>query len=278
MSGWIELSGLEVLARHGVLPEESERAQRFLVDLRLHIDLEDASHSDDLAATVDYGVLASRVHHALVTERWNLIERLAGRVLDLVFEDPRVTEAEVVLHKPDAPIPHAFRDVAVRLHRTRGRRFYLALGSNLGDRLAHLRTARKGLAAAGVLAGAGHLYETAPVGGPAQGPYLNSVLALDTHLEPEALLEVARRLEVEAQRVRRDRWGPRTLDVDILWGEGVVRATDELTIPHARMADRGFVLAPLADLAPDLLIPGHGKVADLLDAVRDHVASDLGEW
>lgn len=134
-------------------------------------------------------------------------------------------------------------------------RAHLGLGSNLGDRLAHLQGAVDGLAAtAGIsVAAVSRVYETAPVGGPEQGPYLNAVVAVDTGLGPAELLAVARRLEAEAQRRRDERWGARTLDVDVLLvGDERVDSPD-LTVPHPRLWQRGFVLAPLADVAPALV-------------------------
>jgi 2-amino-4-hydroxy-6-hydroxymethyldihydropteridine diphosphokinase len=132
-------------------------------------------------------------------------------------------------------------------------RAVLGLGSNLGDRQGHLRAAVASLAAVAV----SPVYETDPVGGPdGQGPYLNLVLEVDTELSPHELLGVCHRLEAAAGRVREERWGPRTLDVDILWMEGVELDEPDLQIPHPRMLTRRFVLAPLSDIAPDLVPDG----------------------
>jgi 2-amino-4-hydroxy-6-hydroxymethyldihydropteridine diphosphokinase len=130
---------------------------------------------------------------------------------------------------------------------------YLGLGSNVGDRLAHLQAAVDGLAATpGVrVVALSRVYETAPVGGPAQADYLNAVVAVDTTLDARGLLGVAQALEDDEGRVRAVRWGPRTLDVDVLLaGEERVFEPD-LVVPHPRLADRVFVLVPLADVAPE---------------------------
>ncbi len=130
-------------------------------------------------------------------------------------------------------------------------RAFLGLGSNLGDRESTLRTAIRSLG--GDVVAVSSVYETEPVGGPRQGAFLNLVVELDTNLEPRDLLEAARRLEAEAGRERGERWGPRTLDVDVLWvASGPVDEPD-LRIPHPRMWERRFVLAPLSELAPELL-------------------------
>jgi 2-amino-4-hydroxy-6-hydroxymethyldihydropteridine diphosphokinase len=134
-------------------------------------------------------------------------------------------------------------------------RAYLALGSNLGDRAAHLQAAVDGLGAAdGVdVVAASRVYETDPMGGPTQDPYLNAVLAIETELDPYALLALAQRIEGDAQRARAERWGPRTLDVDVLLYDDVRLDAPDLTLPHPRIWERGFVLAPLRDVAPALV-------------------------
>jgi 2-amino-4-hydroxy-6-hydroxymethyldihydropteridine diphosphokinase len=136
------------------------------------------------------------------------------------------------------------------------RRAFIGLGSNLGDRRAHLRAAIEGLEAAGDVVAVSPLNETAPVGGPAgQDDYLNVVVELRTADSPRALLERGRALEAAAHRERTDRWGPRTLDADVLWVEGEEVDEPDLTVPHPRLWERRFVTAPLADLAPDLVTP-----------------------
>jgi 2-amino-4-hydroxy-6-hydroxymethyldihydropteridine diphosphokinase len=97
------------------------------------------------------------------------------------------------------------------------------------------------------------VYETAPVGGPDQGAFLNIIVELATDMNPLSLLGVCHRIEANAERVREERWGPRTLDVDIIWMGGAEMETERLTIPHPRWKSRRFVLAPLRDLAPDLV-------------------------
>jgi 2-amino-4-hydroxy-6-hydroxymethyldihydropteridine diphosphokinase len=129
-------------------------------------------------------------------------------------------------------------------------RAFLGLGSNMGDRQRHLVDAIESLA--GVLA-VSPVYETEPLGGPDQDPFLNVVVELDTELTPRQLLGVAHRLESAAGRVRVEHWGPRTLDVDVLLVGDLSVDEPDLVVPHPRMWQRRFVLAPLADLAPELV-------------------------
>ncbi len=137
-------------------------------------------------------------------------------------------------------------------------RAFLGLGSNLGDRRSHLRRAVDQLRAGNraPVTAVSRVYETEPLGGPeGQGPYLNLVveLAVPAGSDPYRLLEECRRLEAAAGRVRAARWGPRTLDADLLWIDGVSVEDPDLTVPHPRWKERRFVLAPLRELAPDLV-------------------------
>jgi 2-amino-4-hydroxy-6-hydroxymethyldihydropteridine diphosphokinase len=154
----------------------------------------------------------------------------------------------------------------------------IALGSNVGDRSAHLLAAAGALTRAPgvrVVALSGAI-ETLPVGPVAQGPYLNAAALLETTLAPRHLLD--RLLAIEASRgrdrAREARWGPRTLDLDLLvWGDASLHEPG-LTIPHPRLRERRFVLAPLAQIAPDLRVPPDGaRVADLLGALGDQAVA-----
>ena len=145
----------------------------------------------------------------------------------------------------------------------------LALGSNMGDSAVILQGAIDDLASVdGIsLVGVSRTYETDPVGGPEQDPYLNAVVVAITDLDPWELLAVTQSIEQHWHRVRDVRWGPRTLDIDILAVDAETVDSDDLEIPHPRAHERAFVLVPWADVAPDAVIPGHGSVADLLEAV-----------
>jgi 2-amino-4-hydroxy-6-hydroxymethyldihydropteridine diphosphokinase len=133
-------------------------------------------------------------------------------------------------------------------------RAFIGVGSNLGDRRAELQRAVEGLRVHGDVTAVSPLYETEPVGGPSdQGPYLNLVVELATMDGPRQLLQRCRDLEDQAHRVRAERWGPRTLDADVLL-VGDIRVHDaDLIVPHPRMWERRFVLEPLHDLAPELV-------------------------
>lgn len=145
-------------------------------------------------------------------------------------------------------------------------RAFLGLGSNLGDRERYLRRAVDAMD--DVVATSG-LYETEAVGGPDQGAFLNVVVQLETDMTGRELLGLCRRLEGEAERVREVRWGPRTLDVDVLWIDGVTVREPDLIVPHPRMRDRAFVMVPLGELAPDLVEGWSDPAVGAIRRLRD---------
>ena len=145
-------------------------------------------------------------------------------------------------------------------------RAFLGLGSNLGEKETFLREAVDSFQNLKAVSG---IYETEPVGGPDQDSYLNIVIELDTDLGARELLEHAQMLEKRANRKREIRWGPRTLDVDVLWVEGEKVNEPDLIVPHPRMNERAFVMIPLGELEPHFLKdwnnPNEGEVHRLRD-------------
>lgn len=266
----VALRGLRAHGRHGWFEHEREQGQPFVVDLALRVDAGPAAASDHLDDTVDYGALGSAVVALVEGEPVRLLETLAERIADLVLADGRVAEVTVTVHKPAAPMPVAVDDVAVTVVRGRARRVALALGANLGDRVVALQAAvtRLGSAPGVRPVGVSPVYETDPVGGPEGQPaYLNAVLVVDTGLPAAALLGLAAQAEAAAGRVRAERWGPRTLDVDVLAVGAEVSADPVLTLPHPRAHERAFVLVPWADVDPEFPVPGRGRVGDLAATV-----------
>ncbi|MCL6635573.1 MAG: 2-amino-4-hydroxy-6-hydroxymethyldihydropteridine diphosphokinase [Peptococcaceae bacterium] len=142
---------------------------------------------------------------------------------------------------------------------------YVGVGSNLGDKRANIKKALELLGASPEvwLKRTASLYRTAPVGYSEQDWFLNTVAEVETGLAPRELLSLLLGIEEKLGRVRTVRWGPRTADLDLLlFGEEEIHSPD-LCVPHPRMAERAFVMVPLAELAPDLVLPGRGRAADL---------------
>ncbi len=267
----IRLNGLRAKGFHGVFEHERREGQEFVVDVVLHLDTRTAAARDDLAATVDYGGLAIGLADVVRGEPVDLIERLAWMLAERCLEDPRVQVADVTVHKPSAPIPEQFGDVAVTIRRSRVTASVLALGANLGDRPATLQAAVDDLrATAGIeVVTVSPVVETDPVGGPDQPEYLNAVVQVRTTLTPAALLAACHRIEQRHGRVREGRWTARTLDIDVITFGDLQQDGDTLQLPHPRAAGRAFVLVPWAAMDPDATLPGAGRVADLARRAPD---------
>ena len=286
----IRLTGLRVRGHHGVFEHEKRDGQDFVIDAVLRRDLTRPAASDALADTVDYGTLADTLAAIVAGPPYDLIEALAGALVEACLQV--CEDAEVTVHKPEAPITHAFADVAVTLRRTRAEaaagsdsgertlRAVVSLGANLGDAAAALQDAVHALELhprIEVLAGS-PLYVTAPVGGVEQPDFHNAAVLVETYLPPRELLAVCQGIEVAAGRTREVRWGPRTLDLDLIaahdarTGAAVTHDDAILTLPHPRAAERAFVLAPWADIDPDAsltTVAGAQPVRALLDRLAD---------
>lgn len=260
MADRIELCGIRALGTIGVLPEEQQRAQPFEIDMVLEYDVSRAGASDDLDETINYAVPIELATRVVETESHALLERVATRITEDVLEATEVLTVEVTIRKLRPPVPQDIDSSGVTIRRSRTmvpralladtKRAFVALGSNLGDRRGHLRRAVAGLPDVVAVSG---VYETEPVGKQDQGAFLNMAVELRTALDPYELLRWCLLLEQDAGRVRTERWGPRTLDADVLLHGDTSIQSDLLTIPHPRMFERRFVLQPMADLAPELL-------------------------
>jgi dihydroneopterin aldolase/2-amino-4-hydroxy-6-hydroxymethyldihydropteridine diphosphokinase len=241
----------------GVLDQERLAPQPLRVDVDMEIDLHDAGSSDDLEQTVHYGEVAVALANLARDTQYLLLERLAQHMAEVVLSFPLVRAVELTLTKLQPPIPEQIDSTAVRIRRVRAEvssttrhRAIVALGSNLGRREAHLRFAVERLGESVVAQS--QVFETDPVGGPDdQDAYLNMVVVLETELDPYALLRWLHRIEADAGRERIVHWGPRTLDLDLLFFDDVVITGGNLAVPHPRYAERRFVLAPLSEVAPD---------------------------
>lgn len=277
----IIVEDLQIFAYHGVYQQENEKGQNFYVSVVLDTDTRAAGKADDLGLSTNYGVVCRFLHTFLTEHTYKLIETAAERAAEaLLLQFPRVCQVTMEIKKPEAPITVPFGSVSVKI--VRGwRQAYLACGSNIGDKKAHLRAAVDALSADRKcrMLRVSDWVETTPYGKVAQADYLNGALGLETLYTPEELLEKLQEIEKAEARERRERWGPRTLDLDILLYEGCVIDTDKLTIPHRDMCNRDFVLKPLAQIAPYERHPVVGKaVVELLAEVEKngekHVLSE----
>ncbi|AXH97168.1 dihydroneopterin aldolase [Ornithinimicrobium avium] len=274
----VRLTGVRAFGHHGVLDHERRDGQDFVVDVVLSLDLRPAGESDELARTVNYAQVAADVVDVVTGEPRDLIETVAEEIAARTLARPLVEAVEVTVHKPQAPVGVPFGDVEVVVRRQRDVPVVIALGANLqgvdgadpagtlisaAHRLRRLRGLR-GLRLSRVVG-------SAPVGGPEQPDYVNAVALARTSLPPAALLAALHRVEAAHGRTREVRWGPRTLDLDLVQygdpatGTDVRSADPELLLPHPRAHERAFVLRPWLDVDPEARL----RVGEEVVAVRD---------
>ena len=263
----IRIEGLEVFAYHGVYPEETKRGQTFLVNAVLYTQTEKAGRTDRLEESTNYGEVCHFVTEWMQSNTCKLLEAVAERLSEaLLLRYPLVASAELEIRKPDAPIGLPFDCVSVKIKRG-WHRAYIALGSNMGDRKGYLDEAVKAMGESSriIVRRVSQYLETKPYGGVEQEDFLNGVAEIDTLLSPEALLEQLHEIENNAGRERKIHWGPRTLDLDILFYDRLTYESEDLVIPHIDMENRDFVLKPLAELVPYYRHPvSHATVAQML--------------
>lgn len=267
----IRIKNLRVYAYHGVYEQEKEKGQNFCVSAVLSVDMEQAGTSDEIGDAVDYGAVCLFIAEFMQENRFDLLEAVAGRLAEAVlFAFPAVKRIELEVDKPDAPIPLRFDSVSVRIERG-WHRVFIALGSNMGDKLGYLERAVSNLQEDSHFRNmkVSDYIETAPYGGVEQGDFLNGVLEAETLYSPESLLVRLQKEEQLAGRTREVHWGPRTLDLDILFYDELILMKKELTIPHPDMKNRLFVLEPLAALAPHYVHPVYRRsVGELLAELK----------
>ena len=273
MTDQIVLKGISARGHHGVLDFEKRDGQTFVVDVTMDVDLAPAGSSDDLADTVNYAEVAADVVALVEGEPLDLIEALAARIADRVLARPLVEAVEVTVHKPEAPVGVPFTDVQVVVARERRTPVVVALGSNVGDSAETLHDATLALHGLLDVTAVSRVVETDPVGGPEQPAYLNAVVTGTTHLAPSSLLAGLHDIESEHGRTREVRWGPRTLDLDLVqYGDpvfdtDVVMQTTTLTLPHPRAHERAFVLVPWLQADPEAVLRVAGQVRRVGDIV-----------
>ncbi|MCH5275308.1 MAG: 2-amino-4-hydroxy-6-hydroxymethyldihydropteridine diphosphokinase [Lachnospiraceae bacterium] len=248
----IRIDNLEVFAHHGVFPQEKEQGQYFYVNAVLYTDLHLAGKRDDLNLSTHYGDVSLFIEKKLTEHTYDLIEAAAEKTAEaLLLHYPLVRELDFELRKPHAPIPMQFDSVSVKLHRG-WHQVFIAFGSNRGDRKGYIDTAIAALKADihNRVEKVSAILETKPYGGVEQEDFLNGVLKMDTLYTPHELLNRLHELEQEAGRERTTRWGPRTLDLDILFYDKLVYEDKDLILPHVDLQNRNFVLKPMVELAP----------------------------
>ena len=264
----IRIEMLEVYAYHGVFPEEKRQGQTFVINAILYTDTQKAAQTDRLAQSTDYGDVCRFMVEWMKNNTCDLIETAAEKLAQKVLlKYDLISAMDLEICKPEAPIKHPFRNVSVKISR-QWHKSYLSVGSNMGDKEQYIQGAIEALKAHPliVVRRISDLIVTEPYGGVEQEDFLNGAIEIETLLPPSELLCVLHEIEEAAGRVRELRWGPRTLDLDIIFYDKLVYEDDELVIPHQDMENRSFVLKPMSMLVPNYRHPILGKtVSQLLE-------------
>ena len=248
----IKIKNLEVYAYHGVFPEENEKGQKFIISATLFCDIKEAGKTDNLTKTINYGEVSKMMHDFICKNMFQLIETVVERLAEkMLLTIPKLQKVKLQLQKPEAPIGLPFETVTVEIERG-WHTAYIGLGSNMGDKEAFLEAGIEMLADTKgcIIEKVSEFIETEPYGDVVQDNFLNGALKLKTLLTPKELLTKIKEIEQENGRERNVRWGPRTLDLDILLYDDIVMESVKLEIPHIEMHKRSFVLEPLAQIAP----------------------------
>lgn len=268
----IFIENLEVFAHHGYYEYEREMGQKFIVNATFFLDLSKAARGDDLNSTVNYGEASRFIADFMTSHMYNLIETLAENICEaLLIKYPVIEKIILRISKPQAPIPLRLDCPSIEIERGY-HDVYLSLGSNMGDREHYLKDAISSLAEDTKISDldSADIINTKPYGKTDQEDFLNTVVYVRTLYTPDEMLDICAELESDANRVRDEKWGPRTLDVDILLYDQICINTEKLTIPHYDMHNRYFVLKPLTQLNPAAFNPVFGKSAmQLLLELKD---------
>lgn len=253
----IRIDGLEIFCNHGVYQEETVLGQKFLVDVEMFLSARKAGLSDELEDSVSYGEVCRLIDREMKRQNDKLLERVAERLAQkILLSFPLIEKVRIEVKKPWAPLMMHVNYASVTIERG-WHQVYVGVGSNMGDRMAYIRGAEKKLSEDEQVRNfrAASVVETEPWGYEEQPSFLNTVFCFSTLYEPEELLNRLWQIEREADRVREIHWGPRTLDLDLLFYDSIVMEEEHLVIPHPEIERRMFVLEPLCELAPQGVHP-----------------------
>lgn len=261
----IFISNLIVHANHGVFQEEKTLGQKFLIDIKLNLDTQEAGITENLDKSVHYGILANEITELFKRKSNDLIEKCAEEIALFILKKYNlVDEVNVKIKKPWAPIMLPVDEVLVEITRKRHIAF-LGLGSNIGDSESLLKEAIESINDDyTVVTNESKLYRTKAWGLENQPDFLNMVIEIETFYEPITLLKHLQKIEIDLGRERKIHWGPRTIDIDILFIDNLKIYHKDLKVPHPYIEERQFVVEPMCDIAPFYIHPVLNKQIRIL--------------
>ncbi len=237
-----------------------------MVSLELIVDTKEAGKTGDLTKSVHYGLVAQDVERVFLEKSIDLIETCAENIAEMVLKKYElVKEVKVTVKKPWAPLQMHFENVAIEISR-KWHKVYLSLGSNMGDKRENLLEAikRVGELENTEVVKSSTILETEPFGYIEQDNFLNACLEVKTLLTPQEFLSSILKIELDMGRVREIKWGPRVIDIDILFYDAEIIQEDNLAVPHPWICEREFVLEPLSEIAPNYVHPLERKTIMML--------------
>lgn len=276
---FIKIQNLKIFAYHGVLEEEKKTGQEFFVNLKLYMPLRKPGLSDALEDAVNYDEVCTLVTEVFTKEVYDLIEKTAEKTVEaLLNQFPALEAVEMELRKPSAPITCAPEDVSVNIYRE-WHKVYVAIGSNHEKALWYLDEACMRIKESPYIRDfkQSSVLQTKPYGPVEQPDFQNGCVSFETYMEPEELLAFLNKIEAELKRERVVRWGPRTIDLDILFFDDMIYNSETLTIPHIDMQNRMFVMEPLFELCPYFRHPILGKSVEQMRAELKKKEDEVSE-
>lgn len=263
----IKVTNLKVFAYHGVFPEEKSKGQDFYLNAKVYVNMKRASRSDQVENAVNYDELTTILHDAFREKTFNLIEATGEYVIQNIMHYYKNVEAvELEVRKPNAPMTIQPQDVSVTLYRE-WHRVYVSVGSNYeGDEVGYINETLEMLKEDDFFrhVECSELYKTKPYGPVEQADFANGIFEFDTVLDPEELMEYFQKIEDHFERDRSIKWGPRPIDLDIIFYDDLVYHNRNLNIPHMDMQNRMFVLLPLCEFCAEMRHPLLGKTVSQL--------------
>ncbi len=268
----IEIKKLHVRANHGVFDSEKDLGQNFYIDIKAHLNFYPSTINENLEKSVHYGEMADLISRTFKSQSHDLIETAAYELaITILNEYELINELTITVHKPEAPVNHSYDDIAVSVSLKRNK-VYVAMGSNIGDGHNYFEFALNKLNQTNhtkVIAEASRI-TTKAYGLTDQPDFLNSMLELETYLQPNDLLTFLNEIEADCERKREIKWGPRTLDLDIIFYNNEIINTQNLVVPHYDLHKRDFVLSPMVELNPHFIHPRlNHTMIELLDTLGE---------
>ena len=267
----IIIENLELIAEHGVFKEEKFLGQKFIISVEMTTNTREAGKTGNLNASTHYGFVADDIEKIFTSQSFDLIETCAEKIAEMILTKyPLISEIKVTVKKPWAPIRKHFDFVAVEITR-KWHTAYLSLGTNMGDKKKNLLEAieKIGKLENTKVTSQSTILETEPFGYTEQDMFLNACIEIKTLFTPQELLEKLLNIELEMGRVRTIKWGPRIIDIDILFFDDEIIQDKNLAVPHPWISERMFVLEPLCEIAPNLIHPLERKPVATLKRILE---------